>query len=101
MSELVPTRIDAAAAFTAAVDQAYSETRKRFDAWAADLEYKPYVVPASTAPRSGFTIFYTPPAFRPTLLIVGQNPSEFSGSRMLNAPENAQMLSGTPPTVNS
>ena len=84
-----------------ALDRAYRRTRVQFDVWARDSTYEPYVVPLSTKPRAGFAILYTPPAYEPQLLIVGQNPSNFAGSGSIEDPPNADMLSGTVPTANS
>ncbi|HYK52299.1 MAG TPA: hypothetical protein VEV38_02090 [Candidatus Eremiobacteraceae bacterium] len=87
--------------FWTEVYSAYQRTRIKFEGWAEDQTYKPYVVPPATAPNIGFTIFYTPPAFEAPLLIIGLNPSNFAGSRDLTAIPNAAMLSGSPPDVNS
>lgn len=88
--------------FRSVVDDAYSSTMAEFRAWSTDRKYVAYVVPAATAPKPGFAIFYTPPKPKPRLLIIGQNPSNFAGRGAdLAAQPNGEMLSGKPPTVHS
>jgi hypothetical protein len=88
-----------AEAYRGVVDVVYQKTRVAFDGWATDPKYKPYVIPESTAPKTGFAIFYTSPAFQPTLLIIGQNPANFAAAgRSLKDYTNAEMLSGSPPS---
>src|ERR1035437_1348654 len=85
-----------------AVDRAYQRTRQRFEAWKNDPAHPPaslYVVPDATEPAVGFAIFYTPAAFQPKLLLVGQNPANFAVGRNLRDPPNAEMLSGTKPPL--
>ena len=91
---------DPEALFKQTVSEAYESTRRTFALRSKDLNK--YVVPKSTAPKVGFAIFYTPPVFRPALLIIGQNPANFAGPNLpyTDAP-NKEMLSGRPPTVNS
>jgi hypothetical protein len=94
--------LNAAANYTLAVDDAYRSTMKTFVAAKRLDDLYTYVVPESTAPNPGFAIFYTPPIFRPPLLIVGQNPANFAGARRAYTESpNGQMLAGHPPTVNS
>jgi hypothetical protein len=88
--------------YYAEIKCAYEHTHKKFSELCNKPEYKDYVVPLSTAPQPGFAIFYTPALYRPNLLIVGQNPSDFSNKRDNKADPNGEMLSGTgPPKVNS
>lgn len=88
--------------FDSVVHAAYGRIRERFSQWAIDDSYRSYVVPIATDPDIGFAIFYTPPAFRPRLLVVGQNPSNFAGqNRSLLAHPNAEMLAGRAPTESS
>jgi hypothetical protein len=95
-------KLNTAASYMIAVDDAYTLTMKAFAAAKRSNDHYKYVVPESTAPNPGFAIFYTPPIFRPPLLIVGQNPANFAGARRAYTdPPNGQMLAGHPPTVNS
>lgn len=76
----------------------YLRVRAYFETESQD----PLRFPPSTAPQVGFAIFYAPPRFRAELLIIGQNPSNFSGERKpWNTALNAKRLSGTIPTENS
>lgn len=88
--------------FDDAISSVYGSTLKEFTRFSADKRFAKYVLLAATAPKPGFTIFYTPPAYQPPLLIVGMNPSNFAGEgASLKAAPNSEMLSGLPPTLNS
>jgi hypothetical protein len=88
-------------AFHKAVNEAYADTMDHFRRWSKEEGYESYVVPPATDPEPGFAIFYTPPVYRPPLLIVGQNPANFAGMQSLETEPNGTMLSGKPPEYNS
>ena len=79
----------------------YAETKRRFTTWSTSAEYRPFTNPPATAGDVGFAILYTPARYRPNLLIVGQNPSDFSDNGDPGAEPNGEMLSGSIPTRNS
>ena len=87
--------------FDATVQAAYADTMDFFTKLAADDDVRKYVCPPARHGRPGFTIFYTPPALRPVLSIIGQNPSNFAGNGTWTAEPNGVMLSGTIPDRNS
>lgn len=79
----------------------YADTERIFTDWSLKAEYRPYTNPPSMAGEVGFAIFYTPAQDRPELLIIGQNPSDFSSNGDLSAEPNGTMLSRSIPTRNS
>lgn len=87
----------------AVINKAYEETRQEFKKWTIDPKCVSYVCPPATSPDEGFTIFYTPVVYRPKLLIVGQNPANFSGGfrPALEDTPNRMMLSGIIPSENT
>jgi hypothetical protein len=79
------------------IESIYSEIRYFL---AADAS--PLVRPASQNGRVGFAILYTPPRYRPDLLIIGQNPGNFGPDNGTWDDEpNQKMMSGTVPRINS
>jgi hypothetical protein len=87
--------------FEATIKAAYADTMASFTKLSAVDAYRKYVCPPALNGAPGFAIFYTPVIYRPRLLIVGQNPSDFSDVGSLTADPNGEWLSGSVPTRNS
>ena len=87
--------------FEATIQRAYTDTMSSFKKFSRIERYRKFVCPPALGGEPGFAIFYTPPEVKPTLVIIGQNPSNFAGNGAWTEEPNKTMLSGTIPARNS
>jgi hypothetical protein len=79
------------------IQQIYDEIHKRFEASESHL-----VRPIAMRGAVGFAALYTPPSYRASLAIVGQNPGNFGpDNNVWDDQPNATMMCGRVPLVNS